>query len=572
FGVFIDPYYDRRSGFFFALSAAGTMVDGTLYNDDWDDTSWDGVWEGEVRIDDRGWTAEIRVPFSQLRFHQQDTYTWGINFRRDIGRRGERNYVVYTPRNESGFVSRFVDLAGITGVFPVRQVEILPYVNTRAEYVRRAANDPFHNGSRYFPGVGADMKVGLAPNLTLDITVNPDFGQVEVDPAVVNLSDVETFFQEKRPFFIEGANTFGFGFGGSNSYWSFNYPNPTLFYSRRIGRSPQGSLPDHDYADLPLGTHILGAGKISGKVGDNVNIGMIHALTRREFAHIQSLGNRSSVETEPLTYYGISRAQKEFNNGQHAVGFLGTYTKRMFDDTRLESQINREAWVGGLDGWTFLDDDRTYVITGWVAGSHIQGTRERMIALQRNSVHYFQRPDASHVRVDSAATSITGWAGRFLLNKQKGSVLLNAGLAFIDPYFDVNDLGFLSRTDAINSHIMTGYRWTEPTSLYRQISLRVATFANYDFEGNKTWHGYFHNAFLELPNFYGVYWGLAYNPHTFSNRKTRGGPLMLTLPGREMFLGIDSDSRKEVVVSVFGNTYRRNSDDVNYYAELSVEW
>ncbi|MEX2089598.1 MAG: DUF5916 domain-containing protein [Bacteroidota bacterium] len=571
FTFFIDPYYDRRTGFFFSVSAAGTKGDGTMYNDDWDDSSWDGVWEGEVNIDREGWSVEMRIPYSQLRFHQMPKYLWGVNFKRDIGRKNERSYVVYTPRNESGFVSRFVDLVGIDNVVPARQVEILPYLNTRAEYLQHKANDPFNNGSRILPGLGADMKVGLGSNLTLNATVNPDFGQVEVDPAVVNLSDVETFFQEKRPFFIESSSTFEFGYGGSNSFWGFNWSNPNLFYSRRIGRSPQGGLPSHDYAELPVGTHILGAAKVTGRVGEGWNIGTIHAVTQREFGKIDLGGQRSNVEVEPLTYYGVARAQKEFNNGMQALGFISGLTKRSFDDNRLRDQLNSDALVGGIDGWAFLDSNKTYVLTGWTSFSHVAGTPARMVALQRNSAHYFQRPDATHLRVDSSATSLTGFAGRLMLNKQKGQVMLNAAIGFVDPNMDPNDLGFLGRTDVINGHLVTGYKWTDPTDYYRSVQLRFSTFGNLDFEGNKIWHGYFHNGFLELPNYYSIYWGAAYNPETISNRRTRGGPLTLTPAGRELWIGVDSDSRKSLVLSLWVSSYARK-DEPSVYLESSLQW
>ncbi|HEU4681174.1 MAG TPA: DUF5916 domain-containing protein, partial [Gemmatimonadales bacterium] len=206
FIVFLDSYYDRRTGFFFGINAAGTLYDGTLYNDDWESDTWDGVWQGSAVRDSLGWTAELRIPYSQLRFQRQKAHRWGINFKREIARRNERDYLVRTPSNGSGFVSRFADLVGIEEVSPPPRLEILPYATTRAEYLSHEAADPFNDGSRLGAGVGGDLKLGIGSNLTLDATVNPDFGQVEVDPAVVNLSDVETFFDERRPFFVEGAS------------------------------------------------------------------------------------------------------------------------------------------------------------------------------------------------------------------------------------------------------------------------------------------------------------------------------------------------------------------------------
>ena len=269
--VYVDSYHDRRSGFYFGVNAAGTLNDGTLYNDDWNDDSWDGVWEAKVSRDASGWTAEVRIPYSQLRFLRQSQYVWGINFRREIARKNEVDYIVYTPKNGSGFVSRFVDLVGIEQITPPRRIELLPYVTSRAEFSPHGAGDPFNDGSRLTPGLGADAKIGLGSNLTLNATVNPDFGQVEVDPAVVNLSDAETYFSEKRPFFVEGSSTFSFGQGGQRNNWGFNWPGPTYFYSRRIGRSLSVGAPPGGFADGPAGAHILGALKLTGKVAGSWN-------------------------------------------------------------------------------------------------------------------------------------------------------------------------------------------------------------------------------------------------------------------------------------------------------------
>ncbi len=315
FYVYLDPYFDKRTGFYFGVNAGGTLYDGTLYNDTWNDDSWDGVWEGKAAIDDKGWTVEMRIPFSQLRFKIKDINVWGIDFERDIARKHESDFLVYIPKNSNGFVSRFAELAGISSIKPPRDLEILPYVTTKAEYSRPAAGNPFNSGSVYTPNIGADMKLGLGTDLTLNATVNPDFGQVEIDPAVINLSDVETFYSEKRPFFVEGASTFEFGRGGVTNYWNFNWWNPSIFYSRRIGRPPQGSVPDADFVDEPGGTHILGAAKLTGKIGADWNIGLIQALTSRENAGYQISGTRYSIGVEPLTYYGVFRAQKEINSG-----------------------------------------------------------------------------------------------------------------------------------------------------------------------------------------------------------------------------------------------------------------
>ena len=571
FQFYVDPYHDRRTGFYFALSAAGTMQDGTLYNDDWNDNSWDGVWEGKTTIDESGWTVEMRIPYSQLRFHPAEKYVWGVDFSRTIGRMNEKDYVVYTPQKASGFVSRFIDVSGIENVTPARDFEVLPYVTSRAEFSQHGAGDPFNNGLKYSPGLGADVKVALGTDLTLNGTINPDFGQVEVDPAVVNLSDVETFYQEKRPFFIEGANIFQFGQGGANDFWGFNWGGPNFFYSRRIGHAPQGTLPSYDYVDMPLGTHILGAGKLTGKVGDGWNVGMIHAATAREYAQTETGGTKERLEVEPLTYYGVGRVQKDFDDGKQGIGVLTTFTNRFFSDPRLKDEINSTALVAGLDGWQFLDSSKTYVVTGWGAFSDVSGTQARITALQQSSRHYFQRPGLSQVRLDTNATSLTGYAGRFTINKQKGSMMLNAALGIINPGFDVDDLGYMWRTDMVNYHLMLGYKWTDRTEYYNNVRLNAAAFGTYDFGGNKTWQGYFALANIELPNFYQIGIDYAYNPYSIDTRSTRGGPSMLSPVGWQIDLQMSTDSRKPVVFSLYSFSYFGGGGE-QHQTELDIDF
>ncbi len=578
FGIFLDPYYDKRSGFYFGVNAAGTLYDGVLYNDTWDDESWDGVWEGKVNIDEKGWTAELRIPFSQLRFHnpngkpgQNSENVWGVNLRRDIARNNEQDYFVYVPKNENGFVSKFAELKGIEGITPPGKFEVLPYITTRAEYTHPEAGDPFSNGSDYIPGVGADIKVGLGTNLNLNATINPDFGQVEIDPAVINLSDVETFFSEKRPFFVEGSTIFNFGQGGATNYWGFNWSSPDFFYSRRIGRSPQGSTPDADYTEYPDGTHILGAAKITGKIGDDWNVGVIQSLTQREYARLQNNGIRSEVEIEPTTYYGIFRAQNEINDGYQGLGFISTVTNRFFKDERLRDDINKDAYTFGIDGWTFLDSSKTWVISGWTGLSHVTGSQSRITDLQSNSQHYLQRPDAESFSVDSSATSLTGYAGRVYLNRQRGNFFFNSAFGFISPKFDINDLGFLWRADYLNMHVGAGYFWTEPTSIYRYLEAGGAVFRSYDFDGNITWEGIFHFGFIRFLNYYTINWNLAYNPETINNRRTRGGPLSINKPGYQVNAYLSSDDKKDIILGAGFYTYQRTDDAYNWDFDASVE-
>lgn len=572
FMVFLDPYNDGRSGYYFGVNAAGTMYDGVLLNDDWDNSDWDGVWQARTTVGKDGWTAELRIPYSQIRFYQRDEYVWGINFKREISRKNELDYLVYTPREESGFVSRFWDLVGIRDIKPSRQVEVTPYVTSRAEYTEAAAGNPFNDGSRYNLDAGADLKMSLTSNLTLNGTVNPDFGQVEVDPAVINLSDFETYFPEKRPFFIEGAGTFSnFGYGGANDNWGFNWGNPDFFYSRRIGRLPQGELPTNDFADVPDGTRIIGAAKLTGQVAGNVNVGTVHALTAREHADLYQDGSDFSAEVEPATYYGVYRGQKELNDGRQGLGFISTVVNRFFDDPSLESAMTSKAYAVGGDGWTFLDAEKAWVVTGWSGLSHVRGSKDHIQDLQQSSLHYFQRPDADHIELDSSATSMTGWAGRLSLNKQRGRVMLNAALGAISPSFEINDLGFQWRADVINGHVGVGYKWPDPTSFTRQANVIGAVFRSMDFGGTTTWTGVWGRAHAQLLNYYTIQVRYAWNPETVSTTRTRGGPLTLSPSGWETGLHLSSDSRKSLVVGLDANSYRAGWTE-NFNVSTSIEY
>ena len=573
FYVYLDPYRDKQTGFYFALNASGVQYDGTLMNDDWDDNTWDGVWQGAVHRTATGWTAEMRIPYSQLRFKPGADQLWGINFERDIARRNERDYLTFTPSNASGFVSRFPELQGMAQLDPPRRLELLPYATARAEYISHDPGDPYNDGSVYGAGVGGDFRVGLGSNITINGTINPDFGQVEVDPAVVNLTDVEVFFPERRPFFVEGANTFAFGQGGSNNYWGFNWASHDFLYTRRIGRTPSGATPDDaSYVDSPAGTQILGALKLSGKLG-GWNVGALSSLTRRMFADYTVAGLPGSVETEPTTSWNAIRVQKEIGGGRQGIGVISTITQRFFNESGLPAQMNRGAYTLGVDGWSFLDREKVWVLTGWAGGSLVTGTTARMTDLQQSSTHYFQRPDQDYLHVDSNATSLSGFAGRLLVNKQKGAVQFNASLGALNPGFELNDLGFAQRTDHINSHVLTGYRWTKPTRLYRRINYNIALFGTWDFGLNNTGAGLFTNVNIQWSNFWWSWFRVNVNPQTLNIRNTRGGPMMLNTAGFNMGGGFESDGRKPVTYGFdfYLNRYRQGADN-SWGVAPWVEW
>jgi hypothetical protein len=463
---------------------------------------------------------------------------------------------------------------GIQDIRPGRLIEFLPYTVVQAQYSPEESGNPFETGNKYLGNVGFDLKIGLKSNLTLDTTVNPDFGQVEVDPAVINLSDFETYFSEKRPFFIEGSNIFDqFGRGGATSNASISWSSPSFFYSRRIGRTPRGDVEQDGYVNFPDRSTILGAFKLTGKVGKGWNIGFINALTAREYAEIDSGGQRFKEEVEPFSYYGVLRTLREFNEGKQGFGFIATSVVRDLRNESLEGILNKNAFSLAVDGWTFLDKDKTWVTGGWIGGTRIEGSQTTILELQKSSLHYYQRPDATHVEVNEEATSLSGWGGRFYVNKERGNFLFNAALGALSPGFDPNDVGFQSAiSDKINAHLLFGHRWPHPGKIFRNLYIYGGPFRNYDFGGNKTWDGYLFIVEGQFLNYWGFNTMFAYNPQTISNTLTRGGPLALLPSGYQINLNLSTDSREPVVISAYGNYYSRPTEGYSLSSSISLRW
>ncbi len=551
FLFYVDPYYDKRSGFKFAVNPSGSIADWTIYNDGWDDSSWDGVWEAKTSIDDKGWTLEMRIPFDQLRFKKKnngDEYIWGFNFRRYIRRKNEIATYQWIPKTENGQVSHYAKLAGIKGIKPSRLFELNPYVIGKANLSREEEGNPFQTGSEYSGNAGVDLKYGLSSSLTLDLTANPDFGQVEVDPAVINLSAGESYYSEKRPFFVEGSHIFGFGRGGASDRIGANWGDPSFFYSRRIGRPPQGSVDTDGYTDYPEWTTILTAAKLSGKIGKDWSLGVMTAFTQREYAQIDLDGDRTQGEVEPFTNFTVLRAQKEFNEGRQGLGFIATSVLRDIKNEEMASMMNKEAYSFGVDGWSFLDKKKIWVLTGWVGGTQVKGTKERITDLQMGFPHYFQRPDNDYRDVEEDATSLSGYSGRFTLNKERGNFLFNAALGFISPGFDSRDMGFQYDGDVINGHVMVGYRSYKKWLFIKNWNLLAFTQRNYNFGGDKVGEQrliLINN--ITFTNFWSLYWQLSHNPQMWDSSRTRGGPLMLMQRYNWIDWGVDSDGRKPFV-------------------------
>ncbi len=555
--VYLDPHHDHLTGFEFGISAAGEQYDAVIYNDTSDDSSWDGVWESAVSVDEKGWCVELRIPLSQLRYQAGAHQTWGINIQRFVRRKNEYSWLVMVPKKENGLASRMAHLVDLDGIPEARHLELLPYAVSRGEFIAPPfPGDPFNDGSRAFAGAGVDLKWGVSSNLTLDATINPDFGQVEVDPAVVNLTAFETFYDEKRPFFIEGSQIFGqFGRGGANSFWGFNNSEPTIFYSRRIGRAPQGEA-SAAFVDRPGSTTILGAGKLTGKTSGGWSIGVLDAVTASESARLSDGTREWRQDVEPATNYLVARVKRDLPRG--GFGFLVTDVERDLRTPVLGDLLVNRATVAGADGYVFLDAARTWVVTGGMAASQVSGSTEAIMRLQLAPQRYYQRPDAPEVSLDPSATSLSGWYGRVNVNRNAGSWVVNAALWGVSPGFESNDLGYHTQGDAAGGHGVFGWRKLNPDRLTRSRSLYVAKFWTWNFNRELQSDGWYLSGSATLRNYWSVNVSAASHRGAFDQALTRGGPAMRVPSGGSASAGLGTDSRKPVALSL-GGAYAWNA-------------
>ncbi|MHC1737559.1 MAG: DUF5916 domain-containing protein [Ignavibacteriaceae bacterium] len=572
FFVFIDSYLDKKNGLYFGTNPGGSILDGTCFNDNWDDNSWDGIWERKTSIDSYGWSVEIKIPFSQFRFSESENMTWGINFRRDIKRNNELAYFVMVPKTENGFVSKFALLEGLSGIKPKQRFEILPYLVQKSQFLLHDANDPFYKQNQFRTSLGADLKIGIGSNLNLDVAINPDFGQVEVDPAVVNLSAFETFYEEKRPFFIEGSNFFLFGLGGINNNWGFNFGWPELFYTRRIGRSPRGDISDNDFSDYPGETTIIGAGKLTGKLNTSTSVAALSAVTGSAYAKLNTNGIETRELVEPLSHYGIFRTKKEFDNGNQALGFIFTSVNRNLESELISKQFSKNSFTYGLDGWTNIGSDSMYVLAGALAGTYTSGSKDYMIKLQKQPYRYFQRPDAKFARLDSNLTSLSGYYGRLMLNKQKGNCYLNAALGLISPGFENNDLGAQWMADRINGHLVFGYRWYEPDNIFRYKSVILAHARSFDYDGNTGSNFLWSASDFQFVNYWSLSLNCAYAFPSLNKTMTRGGPLYKEPASYQFNISVSTDSREKVFFSISNSFQKSDLNEMVFAPSFSVNF
>lgn len=552
--VLLDPYHNHIDEAWFEINPAG--VRGDQFNGD---PSWDPIWEAATQVDSLGWTAEVRIPFSQLRFSRDSAQTWGMQIWRYTDRLNEQDMWSFRRRNEAGGPAYFGSLTGLTIGRQPRQLELLPYVESRRQYKYAVPGDPYHNNSYGRISAGADMKYLLTSSLALDATVNPDFGQVEVDPATINLSAYETYYSEKRPFFVAGSNAFDFG--GMNCTFCSNTSGLGVFYSRRIGRPPQlNGYVDNvsEFADTPDNTTILGAAKITGRTKGGYTIGILDAVTNREAARYLVAPNtpEQAQGVEPLSNYFVGRVKKDLNQGATTIGGVFTSTMRRLDDTVVADRLRSHAEAAGID-FNHTWHKRDYSWMGSVVASNVTGSRSAIDLTQRSSAHYFQRPDRRATsdglfgaRYDANANSLQGYGFYTRVAKNNGNWLWETAQNWRSPGFEVNDLAYLDRADYKWMNANVGRQWTTPTRWYRNAVVLGGGQQQFNYDGDRTdlqtqvYYG------MQFPNYWNLRSFAIHHPTLDDDRLTRGGPVVKRTGYNFGELEVSTDARQRAVFDI----------------------
>ncbi len=531
-GLTFDSYRDYRTGFEFTITAWGQKVDLVLFNPmNWD-FNWNAVWKGKVGTEDSAWVAELEVPLSQLRYSNKDEQVWGMHTWRWISRLSEESNWEKQSKTGPGMLYNFGELKGIKGLKPSRRLEIMPFALGELNTMKEQPGNPFTENGRLWKGnAGLDAKIGVSSNFTIDLTVNPDFGQVESDPSVMNLTAFETFYEEKRPFFLEGLTIF-----------DYNFDEQNLFYSRRIGHAPSRTITpgENMFVKSPDKTSILSAVKFSGTTSKGLSVGLIQSVTANQRAQLSDLqGNRSTAEVEPLTSYTIGRIQKGYNAGNTIMGGMITSTNRFINNPALEF-LSHDAYTGGLDllhHWK----DKEFFLDAKLTGSYINGTIESIRRLQESSTHYFQRPGMKYLDYDTTRTSLSGTGGKLRIGKgSKGFWRYSTGVTWASPGLDLNDLGYMRMADDINQENEISYMINQPVSIFHSYTISLEQFNSWNFRGTYLGSGGHLNFNSEFTNNWSFNGNFIFHSSGPDTRILRGGPDLL-LPVFNNDFRIDKD-------------------------------
>jgi len=571
--VEIDSYFDKQTSFSFAAMASGAKYDAAISQDgNNEDDSWNPVWYLETSVDDKGWCAEMKIPFSQLRFGNSEELTFGLEVARHIYRLQERSLWQFIPKGSPGRVHLIGELHGIRNVKAHRQVELMPYAVARAERFEKVTGDPFKTGKAQKLSAGLDGKIGLSSDFTLDFTVNPDFGQVEADPSEVNLTAFETFFSEKRPFFIEGKNIFEFQ--PNQSIVIHNMYSDNLFYSRRIGRYPHNypSLSGSEYAKIPESTTILGAMKVTGKTKKGLSVGILESLGSKEDAVIDNEGVRRKETVEPLTNYLVGRVQQDFNKGETRLGGIVTAVNRDINIPALD-YLHRSAYTAGLDfhhSWK----ERTWYIDSNIEVSNVNGGNEAIMSTQESSARYFQRPDAKHLSVDSSLTSLSGYGGTVKFGRlSTKKIMFETSLTLRSPGLEFNDIGYMRYSDVIHQGVWVAYTERNPFFIFNRFQINTNHWMYWNFGGTFLSSNENMNFNTQFKNLWFLNGSFNRTSKSISTTLLRGGPSFVQ-PGEGSFnLNLSTDQTKKISAGIGtfqGKGDAGSSKGYAYWSRLTV--
>jgi len=547
----IDSYNDLRSAFSFTVTAAGVKGDKAIsLNGVNEDDTWNPIWYTKSDLNDKGWSTEMKIPLSQLKFSDSPDQVWGLQVVRRFFRNEEKSVWQRIPLDAPGWVSEFGELHGLLDIKPQQQLEIQPFVVTSLKTFEKEPLNPFRDSNITTTNFGLDGKIGITNNLTLDFTVNPDFGQVEADPAAIALDGFQLFFRERRPFFIENKNILNYQFSAPIVGGSFSSDN--LFYSRRIGRSPQGSVQstEGEYVNSAERSTILGAVKFSGKTEKGLSIGIMETITSSEYAEINNNGEVRKEVIEPLSNYFVARVQKDFNNKNTFIGGIITSTYRDIDEN--VDFLHRSAITGGID-ITHQWKNRSWYIGGSLVASQVKGSSASILRTQTSIAHLYQRVDAGHLSVDEEKTSLTGTGGDVKFGKAGGGhIKFETGLTWRSPGLELNDVGFLREADDIQNYAGMSYNSLKPFGIFRSANVIYQHWLVWDFEGNRNYADLDIQVNGNFLNNWNATFGIYSQPHTYSKSLLRGGP-RLSLPDQYgSWWSLNTDSRKKLLFAISG--------------------
>ena len=563
--IYIDSYYDKQTAFMFGVTAGGVKNDGIASgNSEHADMNWDPIWYAKTALTDYGWSAEMRIPMTELRFPEKERSVWGLQAARYIYRNDEYALWQHIPQDEAGWAANFGELHGITDISQKKQIQVTPYISGKLDMYEADAENPFSGGADPSVNAGVNGKIGITNNMILDFAVNPDFGQVEADPSEVNLSAHESYFSEKRPFFIEGKSITDYRITGSGHSWT----RDNLLYSRRIGRSPRFApvVSDGEYYKIPNYIKIPFAAKLTGKTKNGWSVGIIDAVTARTYAKIDSAGEIRKESVEPFTNYFAARVQKDINKGSTQIGGMITAVNRDIQNNTL-NVLPQSAYTGGLDFKQYFDDFKYYVSGKFIA-STINGDTEAIDNLQLSSVRYFQRPDADYLAYKPDRNSLSGSGATLEAGKDASKGWrFRFNLTYRSPGLELNDMGYLRSADAIYQYFWTGYKITDAFFVFQTLDFTLKQWAGWDFGGNKTIGGQQLAADMQFLNKWSFYGNYGREGQSRSNEMLRGGPAFLIPPTNSNYLRLRTDPTKMIYASVAA--YRKDGTEDNFsYRQL----